>query len=199
MAYTLTRESLSAAAERLMQASGCSQDQARWDLCRALSGRVIDILAKLQRHDIRPLKSTRIVSGKQLQIPTVLKPDDIDWQNSRPLKPWFLCDVPPLHHGPWHLAHIELFGPDITAKLLSGVEPTASPSAAKSDKQPKQRESPQLTAAKIAVNKLWPKDVPPQHVLRNDLLVSEVNKWLKQNGQREVSRDTILRAAGRRK
>ena len=40
--------------------------------------------------------------------------------------------------------------------------------------------------------------MPNEHDLRNDLLVGAVNKRLKQGGQREVSRDTILRAAGRR-
>jgi hypothetical protein len=40
--------------------------------------------------------------------------------------------------------------------------------------------------------------MPNEHDLRNDLLVGAVNKRLKQRGQREVSRDTILRAAGRR-
>lgn len=199
MTYTPQWESLCAATDRLAKASGCSQEQARSDLCRALSDGVIDIHAKLQRHDIRPLKSTRIVSGKELQTPTDLKPDDIDWPNSRPVKPWFLCDVPRHHHGPWQLAHIEVSSSDVTAKLLS--QPTANPSAAESDKQPKQnhRESPQLKAAQIAINGLWPKGVPPQHVLRNDLFVSQVNKGLKQNGWGEVSRDTILRAAGRRK
>lgn len=199
MGYSDKWESLSAATERLMQSTGCSQEQGRWDLGRAISDGVIGVRAKLASHDIRPLKSTTVVFGNQLRIPTDLKPEDFNWQTSQPVKPWFLCDVPRHHHGPWQLAHIEVSSSDVTAKLLS--QPTANPSAAESDKQPKQnhRESPQLKAAQIAINGLWPKGVPPQHVLRNDLFVSQVNKGLKQNGWGEVSRDTILRAAGRRK
>ncbi|MGY4615464.1 hypothetical protein ACVWZ4_000691 [Bradyrhizobium sp. USDA 4472] len=197
--YTSKWETLSAAADRLAKASGCSQEQARSDVCCALSDGVIALRAKLARHPIRLLTSTEVICGKQLEIPTDLKPNDIDWQDSRPEKPWCLRDHPRLHHGPWYLERIELSTADVTAKLLPEVGPTASPSAPETDKRPKrkQRESTQLKNTQDAINNLW-KDVPPQHVLPNALLDRRVNAWLKEHGRREVSRDTILRAAGRR-
>lgn len=199
--YTPKWESLSAAADRLAKTSGCSQDQARSAICQAISDGVIKVRGKLARHDIRSLKSTYVVCGNHLEIPTGLKPDDFDWLNSRPVKPWFLRNIQGLHHGPWHLAYIELFGPDREKHLLSNIEPTVGPTAPQSEKQPKRkrRENPKLKVAKIANDALWPNGPPPTHELPNALLDRHVNTWLKENGLPEVSRDTVLRAAGRRK
>lgn len=200
VAYTPGWESLSAAAERLMKASGCTQEQAQWDICRALADGAIGFRVNLAKHAIRPPRSSVLVYGHQLELPTSLTPKDIDWEDSRPTKPWHVRDLPRHHHGPWYLERIELSKADVTAKLLADLALTADPSAPETDKRPKrkQREPTQLKSADDAIRNLW-KDIPPQRVLPNDLLDRDVNEWLKQHGRREVSRDTILRAAGRRK
>ncbi|MGY8682389.1 hypothetical protein Q2941_32125 [Bradyrhizobium sp. UFLA05-153] len=195
MAYTPHWESLSAAAERLVKA-GCSHKQAQSDICGAVSDGDIRIRAKLGKHAIRPIKSTEVISGNQLEIPTDLKLGDFDWENSRPAKPWFVRNHPRYHHGPWHLEQIELSNTDVTAKLLSSAGPTASPTVRPAKRH---RGRPQREAAEIAIKTLWPDGVPPPRELPNDRLVDRVITWLKQYGLPMSGRDTILRAAGRRK
>jgi hypothetical protein len=94
---------------------------------------------------------------------------------------------------------IELSSLDV-AKLATGREPAAPPSAPQIDKpKKKQREHTQREAAREAIEARWPNGAPPQHVLPNANLDREANGWLKQKGRREVSLTTLLRAAGRRK
>ncbi|MBH5401179.1 hypothetical protein HZZ13_25840 [Bradyrhizobium sp. CNPSo 4010] len=184
-----------------MKATDCSQDQARSALCDAISDDVIEIRAKLRKHQIRPTTSTQVVGKKQLRIPTDLTPEDFDWEKSRPFKPWFLRDVPRHHHGPWQLASVEVSSRSVTEQILPQIGPTMSPSPRGSENQPKRklRENPKRTAAKKAIDALWPNGVPPAHELPNDLLDRQLNSWLKRQRGFEVSRDTALRAAGRRK
>ncbi|MCA6104669.1 hypothetical protein [Bradyrhizobium australafricanum] len=179
-----------------MKSRACSLEQAQWGICHALSDGVIEFRARLEHHHSRQQTSKDIVSGNNLQIPTDLTPDDIDWQESRPKKPWRLRELPRHHPGLWSIAGIELSSIDVMAKLLPGA---AAPGAPQSDKpKRKHRERPQRTAAETAINAIWAKDVPPAHELVNDRLVDRVSKWLEQKGLPKVSRDTILRAAGRK-
>ena len=50
--------------------------------------------------------------------------------------------------------------------------------------------------AKQAINELWPNGIPD--TLTNGSLVKKVGDWLKQHNVRDISRETILRAAGLR-
>lgn len=194
MAYTSVWESLSVAAGRLVRASG-SQEQARWDICRALADGAIGVRAKLAKHAVRLTRSTVVVCGNQVVIPTDLTPDDFDWEHSRPVKSWFVRDRH-YHHGPWDLEVIELSKADVTAKLLSRVGPTAGPMVGPSKKH---RGRPQREGAEIAIKALWPDGVPLPRELPNDQLVGRVIKWTKENRRPISGHDTILRAAGRRK
>jgi len=63
----------------------------------------------------------------------------------------------------------------------------------------KKREPTKRKAAELIIGELHPKGVPPQHALLNDKLVDQVNKLLKDRGEPEISRETILRAAKRRR
>lgn len=60
------------------------------------------------------------------------------------------------------------------------------------------RTKPRRAGAQAALESLYPEGVPPQSELSNGLLCGEVAKWFHTRGKREVSDDTILRAAGRR-
>jgi hypothetical protein len=62
-----------------------------------------------------------------------------------------------------------------------------------------QKTSPALEGARTAINELYSHGVPAQHVEPNVMLCKRVAKKMKQCGFPEVSNDTILRAAGRRK
>jgi len=185
-------------ADRLTKASGWSQHQARWDICRAVSDGVIGIHAVLKRHATSGQRSNSVVGADHLEIPN-LKPEDFDWEQSRPMKPWRLRELARHHPGLWHMERIELSRSDATAELLSNLKPRAlSPSASDKQPMPKSRQTPKLDSAKIAVKTLWPDGPPPPHELPNTLLDRQVNSWLKQNRMVEVSQETVLRAAGRR-
>jgi hypothetical protein len=58
---------------------------------------------------------------------------------------------------------------------------------------------PALERARGAINELYPNGVPGQAVKPNAILCRQVGEKLKQAGLPDVSDDTILRAAGRRK
>jgi hypothetical protein len=68
-------------------ASGLSEREAKRDLCRAIADGAIAIRLHLAEHPYRHLSET-IVSAAEIDVPWRFSPDDIDWQKSRPLKPW---------------------------------------------------------------------------------------------------------------
>ena len=69
---------------------GRPKEQAQTDLCRAIADRTVKIRCKLKRHTTRHITSKAVLEGKDFQIPTEIKPEDLDWERSRPLKPWFV-------------------------------------------------------------------------------------------------------------
>ena len=51
----------------------------------------VKIRGKLKRHTTKAsLLRTAVLEGKDFQIPTEIKPEDLDWERSRPLKPWMV-------------------------------------------------------------------------------------------------------------
>jgi hypothetical protein len=64
-------------------------------------------------------------------------------------------------------------------------------------KKPKPASKLPRDVAKQAINALWANGIPD--TLTNGRLVKQVGDWLKQRNVRDISRETILRAAGRRK
>jgi hypothetical protein len=61
------------------------------------------------RHAIRRITSKDTVfEGRDLLVPTRLKPEDLDWQGSRLLEPWMVPHGTSVFHGPWNLhpAHV---------------------------------------------------------------------------------------------
>jgi hypothetical protein len=67
--------------------------------------------------------------------------------------------------------------------------------AVKSDVQ-KKRGSHKLDLAKRAIKHLWPDGVPDDFL--NKQIEKEVSDYLKQHGSPNISRETILRGAGRK-
>jgi hypothetical protein len=67
------------------------------------------------------------------------------------------------------------------------------------EKEHRPRGSPARDAAKRAIAVLYPRGVPDQATVSNVMLCRAVGGWLKERGLTDVSDDTILRAAGRRK
>ena len=113
----------------------------------------------------------------------------------------------------WH--EVEVICPDCLtyceANLLpnwGGVPPIGKRTAPKTKKRaapkkttPKKppRRRPAREAAQDAVKAIYPDGkIPDQHIESNKTLCKKLGHWLKKNGRRAVSDDTILRAAGRR-
>ncbi|HWY84299.1 MAG TPA: hypothetical protein VNY10_20630 [Roseiarcus sp.] len=151
------------------------------------------------------------------RVPVELCPDDFEGENSRPKKPWRDDDGFLVHIG-----KLELSTADVNRVLLkdrpsaspegaarvSQIEPDLENSMARLGWPPRERvhsveqpsrDRPARRIAEDAMNALYPNGVPND--LPNDPLFNFVDKYLKdlQPRPRLVSKDTILRAAGRRR
>jgi hypothetical protein len=186
MAYVRPWERLADALTRVMAAAGRSREEAQTDICQAITDKAIKIQGQLKEHTTRHITSRRVLEGKDFELPARIKPADVDWESSRPLRPWAvhreIFGLP----GYWELEWIELFKADVT-KVLCRAEGTEG------------RNRPTLERAQNAINELYPNGVPEQAVLPNLVLCRCVGDKLKKSGLPNVSDDTILRAAGRRR
>jgi hypothetical protein len=90
MPYPPGWERLSDAAARVMAAAGVSKEQAQTDICQAIADDAVEIRCKLEKHTTSPIRSKKVLAGRDFEIPTDLKLKHLDWERSRPLKPWFV-------------------------------------------------------------------------------------------------------------
>jgi hypothetical protein len=128
MGYISRWELLPAACEQVMTAAGLARDEAQKDIGQMVADGVVEIRVKLREHATRPMRSSEVLDGKVFDIPTPLKPEDFDWEQSRPLKPWFVRRGAYSLPGFWHIARIELCRSDVT-NALSTAAPPGEPSA----------------------------------------------------------------------
>jgi hypothetical protein len=116
MAYVSPWEQLADAIRRVT-AGGRPKELAQTDLCRAIADGAIKIRCKLKRHTTRSNISDARLDGKDFEIPTEIKPEDLDWERSRPLKPWFVRRGSYSIPGHWNLEWIEVCRDDVTKAL----------------------------------------------------------------------------------
>ena len=158
MGYISKWESLSEAADHIMSWTDVALEEARADLCKAMSDGSLEIRAKLAKHATKLQTSASTVEGTQLQIPIRLRPDDIDWRHSRPQKPWLLVRPLPRHHGgEWYLDLIEVCRESVTG-LFSASETEAAPPGVKPavSQVRKAREPAKRKAAELIIHELYP-------------------------------------------
>jgi hypothetical protein len=138
----------------------------------------------------------------RLSVPFNLTPDELDWDNSRPKGPW--------PYGPWqhqllaHIAKIWILRAafDRTFPLKTD---TPLPAEATAPCKPGGEPLPpgtgrdQRKRGRLLVDELWPNGVPSKNELSNSNLVAALKERAKRKGWDVGDRDTILRAAGRRK
>jgi hypothetical protein len=123
--YSPDLHSLSEAREFLI-ASGLSASEAETDICRALregkirSKHAIELVT-VRDHAVHPETFRRLDRSRfRLCVPADLAPEDLDWENSRPRRPW------PLGEGYFaHIARLELSRRDLE-RVFSVVEAKAS-------------------------------------------------------------------------
>jgi hypothetical protein len=186
MAYVRPWERLAEAITRVMAAAGRSQEEAQTDICQAITDKAIKFQGKLKKHTTRSITSERILEGKDFEIPAEIKSKDLDWETSRPLKPWAVRREIFRLPGRWELEWIELFKTDVT-KVLCRAEGTEG------------RNRPTRERAQRVIHELFPQGVPGPADLPNAVLCRRVGEKLKGLGLGGVSDDTILRVAGRRR
>ncbi len=196
--YVSPWEPLSNAATRVMAEARVSKDEAQLDICQAILDGAVKIRCRLKRHTINRMTSKRELDGNAFQI-TKLKPHDLDWEGSRPLKPWTVrrgCyEIP----GDWELARLELSKTDVTNVLCRAETQGETAQRASRETGATSRSRPTFERAQRVIREFYPQGVPGQAVEPNSNLCRRVGEKLKEQGLPDVSNDTILRAAGRRK
>src|SRR5262245_23386564 len=100
MVYAPRWERLSAATKRVIEAAQIAKDQAQADICQAIADGCVKIRGKLSRHTTKPMRSS---------IPSDIKSADLDWEGSRPVRPWMVRREAYSLPGHWDLEWIELF------------------------------------------------------------------------------------------
>jgi hypothetical protein len=103
-----------------MQAAELSIDEAQTKICRAIADRAINIRGKLANHHTKPIVSDAVLQGGDFEIPTTINPEDLDWERSRPLRPWVVQLGRHNPAGYWDLEWIRLFREDVTKRLCQG-------------------------------------------------------------------------------
>jgi hypothetical protein len=84
VAYVPEWEPLADALTRVMT-SGVNEQQAKIEICQAIADKKIDIRVEIEK--AAPDVGGKTLSGRNIDVPPRLHPDDFDWVQSRPLKP----------------------------------------------------------------------------------------------------------------
>jgi len=198
--HTSAWKRLAEALNRILEITGGSPGEAQADLCRAMADGSVQVRAKLGLHSdgITRMAGTTL-DGAQFSIPRDLQPEEIDWDASRPLKPWLVPRGGRPPHGFWYLEWIEVSVADVAKAFGRATTDDQAPAL----RDPRQatrarRTRPASEGAERAVEALYHGKIPTQVEVPNATLFKNVGAWLKSNGLPDVSNDTILRAAGRR-
>jgi hypothetical protein len=118
MAYDSKWWTLAQTLEQVMPATRNTEDEVKADICRALADRAIDFLSKLDKqHPPRSMTSDAVLEGDDFDIPHEIKPEKLDWVNSRPLEPWPVRRGGYKIPGLWWLEWIMLSSSDVTNQL----------------------------------------------------------------------------------
>jgi hypothetical protein len=194
--YLPNWEPLADALKRVM-ATGVSEDEAKSDLCHAVADRKIDVRVRIAASDYR--MGGRVFAGGNVGVPRHLRPDDLDWLQSRPFAQWPIGPRPGEHYswiGGWEkrpLDLIEVSTGDVMNVLCNANHRHARPQRSRGKSRPASER------AQRAIKTLYPNGVPDQVTEPNKTLCWRVSKKLNESNLPKISNDTILRAAGRRK
>jgi hypothetical protein len=199
MAFVSEWERLSEALRRVMAANELAEEEAQRDICRAIADQAVNIRGKLRKHVTKNLTSDAVLEGKDFHIPAEIRSEQLDWDRSRPLKPWVVRPESFRVPGNWELDRIELFRAHVTKVLCRAEKARETTKKASKKGGARNRSRPASKAAQEAIKELFPQRVPGQSILRNKMLCRQVSEKLREKGLPGVSPDTILRAAGRRK
>jgi hypothetical protein len=126
-------------------AGGRPKDQAQTELCQAIADRTVKIRGKLERHTTRHLSaSDTVLQGTDFQVPVEIRPAELDWGRSRPLKPWMVRRGSFSPPGYWDLEWIEVCTADVTNVFCSTEKPGDSVQPASSETGARHTNGPAL-------------------------------------------------------
>ena len=199
MASESTWERLSKALERVRTVTQVSEDKAKERICQAIADRVVNIRGKLKEDRNKLHTSNAVLAGGEFRIPHDIKPEDLDWDGSRPLKPWEVHAERFRVSKLWYLDWIELSVDNVTRNLCQPTRQGEAPQRASSSAGAESRSRPSRERVLQAIAELYPQGVPTQAAVPNASLCRRVGDWLTERRLPHVSDDTILRAAGRRR
>jgi hypothetical protein len=117
MTYESIWWALPEALERVMATTGGTEPEVKADICRAIVDGAIGHRGKLKEDRTKLRTSDAVVEGKELRPWHGLKPEDLDWENSRPLKLWEVAAERLRVSKLWYLDRIELSVADVTQHL----------------------------------------------------------------------------------
>ena len=198
MVYISRWERLSPVVTRVMTATGVSVQQAQAEICHALSDGAVRYRAQLRWHSTKHMTSQSVLEAAAFETPSTIKPDEIDWDRSRPRIPWWVKRGQYVLHGSWELDWIEAFAGDVTSVLCSAQAHGGRSKWGANAKQSRTKAKPALERTQRAIQQMYPDGVPDQATLPNTVLCRRVSQKLKESKLDPVSDDTILRAASRR-
>jgi hypothetical protein len=195
--------------ERLLDAlsqvmsAGFTESDAKQLICNGIADQIIEIQIGLREHiTLHTTAHGRRLSGADIDIPVRLKPSDFDFENSRPKKPWPIPrDKNRYLVGYWAIDWIELSRADVTNLIALASSHEKRFAKGSDEKSPHRRRKTQTSreAARRAIAALFPDGVPDQVTVPNAILCHRVGAKMKELELPNVSEDTILRAARRRK
>src|SRR5262245_28553875 len=200
-----------------MTAAELSKEEAKADICRAIAHRAVKIQGQLKKHTTRPMRASNVLEGKDFEIPTTIRSEDLDWERSRPVKPWLVSRGMFDPAGYWELEWIELSRDDVTHVLCTeqpGESVRRAPTNATSPSRPElernaiapgpRSSDPQSPSAAGSPRRRGPRPKKLEQAktaMRNDIQqgrrpVAELKNMLEKNLQEAygVSRDTARKA-----
>ena len=182
MRYVSEWELLSDAATRVMEAEGVSKEEAQSDICQAIADRDVKFRGKLEWHTTKPFASKTVLEGTAFQIPSAIKPKDLDWERSRPGNHGS-SNAGFLQHtdtGTW--SGSSFLGP--TLRTFCAVPGRRGESAQPASREtgPTSRSRPAFESAQRVIRELYPQGVPGQAVVPNSNLCRRVGEKLKEQG-----------------
>ena len=120
--YSPKWERLHDALNCLMRA-GVTENDAKQSICNAIADRAIEI--RLTLRERIPTGTTvrdKVLDGADVEIPAHLEPQQMDFEDSRPLKPWVVKRERIAYlAGYWHIEWIEVSSAEVTKILIPAV------------------------------------------------------------------------------
>lgn len=115
--YDSIWERLPNALEWIMTLTGATREEAKSALWQAIIDGAVRFRGQLLQHATRSMTSSSILSGEHFEIPATLKSADLDWEASRPTKPWVVSRGHFSLPGHWHLNWLEVMKIDVTERF----------------------------------------------------------------------------------